>query len=155
MPDCLTCDRFFRTEGALHAHCRDRSDHAYCIECQRLFSTFTSLNQVCSHPSSLYMWRTYGQSFRCKHLENSSFHRYREPSAYDSESDYDDDDDEESVGDVRCEACSRDFTDRAGLLQHLAASSKHNWCFICSRDFGSPTALAQVWGIVFCLHNRT
>jgi hypothetical protein len=29
------------------------------------------------------------------------------------------------------------------LLQHLAHSSLHNWCFICSRDFRSESALNQ------------
>jgi Zn finger protein HypA/HybF involved in hydrogenase expression len=54
----------------------------------------------------------------------------------DDAEDYDEDD-------PYCDACERQFTDMMGLNQHLAYSSQHNWCFDCSRDFGSETALQQ------------
>ncbi|KAF9025397.1 hypothetical protein BDZ89DRAFT_1182806 [Hymenopellis radicata] len=54
---------------------------------------------------------------------------------YESEADNDDDDD-----DPYCESCSRIFVNKEALYQHLGASSLHNWCFICSRDFRSPQA---------------
>ncbi|KAF9045870.1 hypothetical protein BDP27DRAFT_1386527 [Rhodocollybia butyracea] len=42
-----------------------------------------------------------------------------------------------------CQSCNREFRDTQSLYQHLASSSRHNWCFACSRDFSSPQALAQ------------
>jgi len=51
----------------------------------------------------------------------------------------DGDDDEEAS----CGACDRSFDNKLSRAQHLAVSSSHNWCFICSRDFRSPTALDQ------------
>jgi len=33
--------------------------------------------------------------------------------------------------------------DKAALNQHLVFNPIHNWCFVCSRDFSSPQALAQ------------
>jgi len=101
----------------LHAHYRDKSDHAYCEECNRLFVNSSALNQ---------------------HLENSPIHQ----DSTDDESEHSDEsdvDDEPAV----CHACERSFVNRLSLYQHLAASSKHNWCFVCSRDFSTNTALDQ------------
>lgn len=33
---------------------------------------------------------------------------------------------------------------REALLQHLAKSGRHNWCFVCSRDFATAHGLEQV-----------
>jgi len=55
----------------------------------------------------------------------------------DAESDSTDDD-------PYCYGCSRQFVDMAALNQHLLDSAKHNWCFECSRDFGSENALLNV-----------
>lgn len=119
MAGCNQCDRSFRSTQALFAHCRDKDDHPFCEDCDRLFSTFTGLDQ---------------------HMQNSAVHRSdSESDEYVSESDDDDDDDEEPL----CVGCNRWFVDLASLYQHLSASSKHNWCFACSRDFATPTSLDQ------------
>lgn len=47
MANCSTCNDFFQTEEALHAHCRDKADHPYCTPCERLFVTFDALDEVC------------------------------------------------------------------------------------------------------------
>ncbi|KIK69146.1 hypothetical protein GYMLUDRAFT_214163 [Collybiopsis luxurians FD-317 M1] len=47
------------------------------------------------------------------------------------------------VDEIFCQPCNRFFRNSASYFQHLAASSRHNWCFICSRDFSSSQALAQ------------
>lgn len=47
--ECSDCDRVFNSAKALHAHCRDRADHAYCDDCERLFVHFEALNQVSKH----------------------------------------------------------------------------------------------------------
>jgi len=46
MIECNQCDRSFRSTQALFAHCRDKDDHPFCEDCDRLFSTFQGLNQV-------------------------------------------------------------------------------------------------------------
>jgi hypothetical protein len=46
MANCSTCNDFFQTEEALHAHCRDKADHPYCTPCERLFVTFDALDEV-------------------------------------------------------------------------------------------------------------
>jgi len=44
----------------------------------------------------------------------------------------------------KCDSCDRNFANQEALIKHLTNSSLHNWCFICSKDFSSSTALAQV-----------
>ena len=83
-----------------------------------------------------------------KHLENSPIHQ----DSTDNESEHSDEsdvDDEPAV----CHACERSFVNRLSLYQHLAASSKHNWCFVCSRDFSTNTALDQVSQLTLSLIN--
>jgi hypothetical protein len=46
--------------------------------------------------------------------------------------------------DPYCNGCDRQFIDMVALNQHLFHSLRHNWCFECSRDFRSQTALGQV-----------
>jgi hypothetical protein len=46
MAECNQCDRSFRSTQALFAHCRDKDDHPFCEDCDRLFSTFQGLDQV-------------------------------------------------------------------------------------------------------------
>ncbi|OAX41878.1 hypothetical protein K503DRAFT_711747 [Rhizopogon vinicolor AM-OR11-026] len=129
MAECNQCDRSFRSTQALFAHCRDKDDHPFCEDCDRLFSTFQGLDQ---------------------HMQNAAVHLYRSDSedddsvymgnrGYAPESDSDDDDDKEPF----CAGCDRWFVDLASLCQHLAASLKHNWCFVCSRDFSSSDALER------------
>ena len=43
---CDFCGVSFRTDNALHQHCRDRADHPYCEECERVFKSFNGLSQV-------------------------------------------------------------------------------------------------------------
>jgi hypothetical protein len=44
----------------------------------------------------------------------------------------------------KCDSCDRNFANQEALIKHMTDSSLHNWCFICSKDFSSSTALAQV-----------
>ncbi|KAL1748275.1 hypothetical protein HDZ31DRAFT_30046 [Schizophyllum fasciatum] len=133
---CNFCCVSFRTDNALHQHCRDRADHPYCEACERLFGSDQGLSQ---------------------HLRNASVHRG-------DFSDSDDDDissqyswpptsypllpsviyyQDDADQDNYCKTCKRDFSSKASLYQHLADNPVHNWCFICQRDFRSEGALAQ------------
>ncbi|KIK69147.1 hypothetical protein GYMLUDRAFT_53628 [Collybiopsis luxurians FD-317 M1] len=68
----------------------------------------------------------------------------RVPEHFDSDDYYgSSDEDDADKDEAFCHPCNRLFNDSASYLQHLAASSRHNWCFVCSRDFGSSQALAQ------------
>jgi hypothetical protein len=49
----------------------------------------------------------------------------------------------------KCDSCDRNFANQEALIKHLTDSSLHNWCFICSKDFSSSTALAQVCWVHF------
>jgi hypothetical protein len=44
----------------------------------------------------------------------------------------------------KCDSCDRNFANQEALIKHLTDRSLHNWCFICSKDFSSSTALVQV-----------
>ena len=46
MSTCIQCFRYFPHEQAWHAHCRDKADHNYCIECRQLFLHVGLLWQV-------------------------------------------------------------------------------------------------------------
>lgn len=118
MCHCSRCYREFSSESALYAHCRDKNDHPYCEDCRKLFGSFDALDNVCA------------TSYRSKVLILilSSKHMYSVHIDLDS----------------YCTSCNREFGNQASLFQHLAASSRHNWCFICSRDFSSSSALSQV-----------
>ena len=48
------------------------------------------------------------------------------------------------IDDPYCNGCDRQFIDMVALNQHLFHSLRHHWCFECSRDFRSQTALVQV-----------
>jgi hypothetical protein len=53
-------------------------------------------------------------------------------------------DSDSTDSDPHCDGCERQFIDITALNQHLFNSLKHNWCFDCSRDFGSKDSLLQV-----------
>jgi hypothetical protein len=200
MANCLTCNDFFQTEEALHAHCRDKADHPYCTPCERLFVTFDALDEVrffqaqkgvSSQPIPFY-----------QHLRRAAVHQdgndhqnvnesnegdevdeVDEVDEFDEVDDFDDgfdDFDEDEGGEEneegeegnegeggdegdggdggdgggesnerveeggKCDSCDRNFANQEALIKHLTDSSLHNWCFICSKDFSSSTALAQV-----------
>lgn len=203
MANCSTCNDFFETVEALHAHCRDKADHPYCTPCERLFVTFDALDDVCffqarkdvsSQPIPFY-----------QHLRRAAVHQdsndhqngnesnegdeVDEVDEFDEFDDFDDDfdelnEDEEGEGDEKneegeksdegeesnegeegkegdggdgggesnerveeggkCDSCDRNFVNQEALIKHLTDSSLHNWCFVCSKDFSSSTALAQV-----------
>ncbi|KAG2075860.1 hypothetical protein BDR04DRAFT_1090613 [Suillus decipiens] len=138
MAQCNQCYLSFRSTQALFAHWRDEDDHPFCEDCDRLFLTFTGLDQ---------------------HMQNAAVHRgdsegYEYP--FESDDDDDDDDDEEEEDDdeeeeeedddddeLLCVGCNQWHIDLASLYHHLAVNSKHNWCFACSRDFATPTSLDQ------------
>lgn len=203
MANCSTCNDFFPTEEALHAHCRDKANHPYCTPCERLFVTFDALDDVrffqaqkgvSSQPIPFY-----------QHLRRAAVHQdgndhqnsnesnegdegdeVDEVDEFDEFDDFDDDfdeGDEDEEGEEneegeegdegeegnegeegmegdggdesgesnerveeggKCDSCDRNFANQEALIKHLADSSLHNWCFICSKDFSSSTALAQV-----------
>ena len=136
MPTCPQCTRFFYHHDILHCHCRDEPDHPYCSECERLFTTFHALNQV-GYFTAISDARN-SSNYQLKHLENAPVHRTYSNSNHHSHHA------KEQVESTYCSGCNRSFVDRASLFQHLATSSRHNWCFPCSRDFISPNALDQV-----------
>ncbi len=209
MANCSTCNDFFQTEEALHAHCRDKADHPYCTPCERLFVTFDALDDVCffqarkdvsSQPIPFY------QHLRraAVHQDNNDHQSGNESNEgnegdevdevdefdeFDEVDDFDDDfdeSDEDEEGEEneeneegeegdegeesnegeegkegnggdeggesnerveeggKCVSCDRNFANQEALIKHLTDSSLHNWCFICSKDFSSSTALAQV-----------
>lgn len=148
MRTCTDCNREFPTPQALHAHCRDRSDHAYCEDCERLFVHSHALQQV-----SVHSWRCHDHelinrltSFFIQHLNMSPTHQYdsdsdeSDTSTVPSESSSETSDDDNPY----CSSCNRWFVNSLGLYQHLVANPKHNWCFVCSRDFNTDAALQQV-----------
>ncbi|KAG1899917.1 uncharacterized protein F5891DRAFT_333762 [Suillus fuscotomentosus] len=109
MIQCDQCDRSFRSTQALFAHCRDRVDHPFCEDCDRLFYTFTGLDQ---------------------HMQNAAVH-HSDCESYEYASESDDDDDEEPPRVVIHEAawvasrpeekvgCNRWFVDLLGLMAGL------------------------------------
>ncbi|EDR16112.1 uncharacterized protein LACBIDRAFT_301873 [Laccaria bicolor S238N-H82] len=114
--DCRDCPRAFAAITALSSHCRAKAhDFHGCIDCDRVFVSSAALAQ---------------------HLDASPAHA-------DSDSSSDDGSDASDDEEPYCRGCGRWFIDLDTLYQHLFASLKHNWCFICSRDFSSETALAQ------------
>jgi len=79
-----------------------------------------------------------------KHLQDSPIHQEDDDNSDDEDEDEEDDDPSEYDDEPFCSARARRFVDKLSLYQHLSASSKHNWCFVCSRDFVSASALDQV-----------
>ncbi|KAG0706544.1 hypothetical protein DFH29DRAFT_988056 [Suillus ampliporus] len=134
---CTQCDRSFRSTQALFAHCRDKVDHPFCENCDRLFLTFKRLDKVRDTHVAVYLQRRELTPLLCQHLQNAAVHRSDSKDKYTF--DNDDDDDEEPF----CAGCDRWFVDLESLYKYLTASSKHNWCFVCSRDFSTPTSLDQ------------
>ncbi|KAG2107898.1 uncharacterized protein F5147DRAFT_695632 [Suillus discolor] len=124
---CNLCNRTFRSIHALFGHCRDKAaDHPFCKDCKTLFYDFAGLYQ---HMNNV-------------HRSDSESDEYAFESD-DIEDDYDNEDDYDDEEPPFCVGCNRWFVDLANLYQHLATSLKHNWCFLCSRDFATPTSLDQ------------
>ncbi|KAJ3878087.1 hypothetical protein F5051DRAFT_373416 [Lentinula edodes] len=115
MRHCNRCRRKFYSEQSFHTHCCNRNDHPYCVSCRLPFRNIDDLH------CHLYQY----------HDEDTSF------------SDSDCDSNEENSSNPCCHTCNRQFRSSASLYQHLAGSSRHNWCFVCSKDFSSPNALNQ------------
>lgn len=125
MHTCSECYRNFHSTAALNAHCRDRADHAYCEDCQRVFVHFNALQQHLDNSPV--------------HQDSDADHSYNSSSGYDYESSDSGEEDETTF----CKSCHRSFVNKLSLYRHLAQSSKHNWCFVCSRDFATESALDQ------------
>lgn len=79
-----------------------------------------------------------------KHLRYSSAHRFDTDEDTSSDWEYEYTVSDDSDDGTSCYKCNRNFVDQAALNQHFASNPNHNWCFVCSRDFSSPQALAQV-----------
>ncbi|KAG1748897.1 uncharacterized protein EDB91DRAFT_1235465 [Suillus paluster] len=139
MEQCNQCDRSFRSAQALFAHCRDKDDHPFCEDCDRLFLTSNGLDQ---------------------HLQNAAVHRSDSEDEYEYAFESDDDDDSDDDDEEPfCGGCDRWFVDLASLYKHLAASSKHNYsldqhaaspvhraldfeCPLCPKRFKTPSSIA-------------
>ncbi|KAF9025404.1 hypothetical protein BDZ89DRAFT_1102270 [Hymenopellis radicata] len=61
-----------------------------------------------------------------------------------SDTESEESDDSEDDDQTHCASCKRMFVCKEALYQHLIASSAHNWCFLCSKDFQSAQALSEV-----------
>ena len=207
MANCSTCNGFFQTEEALHAHCRDKADHPYCTPCERLLVTFDALDDVrffqarknaSSQPIIFYQHLRraavhQGGNDHQKGNESNEgdegdevdevdevdeFDEFDEVDDFDDDFDEGDEDEDNEGGEEgvegeesnegkegkegdggdeggesnerveeeggKCDSCDRNFANLEALIKHLTDSSLHNWCFICSKDFSSSTALAQV-----------
>ncbi|KAL4260924.1 Zinc Finger C2H2-type Transcription Regulator [Pleurotus pulmonarius] len=122
--ECSVCDRQFRSFVALSDHCRSTAHGAWCMPCQRFFVNDQSLSQ---------------------HINASPKHAFDSDdssevySSDDDETSSEEEDDEEPY----CQGCSRWFVNVMSLHAHLRDSPLHNWCFQCSRDFSTNTALNQ------------
>jgi hypothetical protein len=108
---CKTCDRFFRTDGALQQHERDSPAHAPSFDCETCDRSFSSEKALQQHERDS---PAHAPSFDCEtcdrafsseealeqHLLNSPVHT----SSFD------------------CEACDRSFNSNEALQQHLRDS---------------------------------
>ncbi|RDB28168.1 hypothetical protein Hypma_001532 [Hypsizygus marmoreus] len=140
MAQCSDCNKVFRTSQALHAHCRDRADHAYCEECERLFvhsealsehrrnapvhrssdSNTTSSNDETPFCASCNRWFVDLKSLY-QHLANNSRHNW-------------------------CFVCSRDFATETSLNQHMSSRVHNGYSFdcpLCSKSFKVPSSIAH------------
>jgi C2H2-type zinc finger len=123
--ECPLCSKRFKTPSSIAHHIESGTCHN--ISRAQVTAAVHVLNIV---PTILVS----------RHIEGGSTHVVSDEYAFESDDDKDDDDDEEPF----CVGCKRWFVDLASLYQHLATSLKHNWCFLCSRDFATPTLLDQV-----------
>ncbi|KAF8816072.1 hypothetical protein BYT27DRAFT_7230056 [Phlegmacium glaucopus] len=119
---CGTCKKTFSTIAGVKSHARAKRHVAnplVCEECELSFGFWSALQAHLNSP---------------KHAVHYAPRGYLDRLASDSDDD-----------DPYCNGCERQFIDMMTLNQHLAYSSQHNWCFECSRDFRSETALQQHW----------
>ncbi|KAF9032011.1 hypothetical protein BDZ89DRAFT_1037293 [Hymenopellis radicata] len=156
---CDQCYRSFVSDNALHNHCSAKADHPYCDECERLFRHDQALQQhlanAAVHQGDSDEYESDESDEECivavatgilgTQVPLSRFNQHRNTAAvhqgdydYESEEYEPDDDDNDDDDDPYCESCNRMFVHKEALYQHLSASSLHNWCFICSKDFRSP-----------------
>ncbi|KAL1699917.1 hypothetical protein EV121DRAFT_264670 [Schizophyllum commune] len=139
---CDFCGVSFRTDNALHQHCRDRADHPYCEDCERVFRSFNGLSQHRRTAGAHQDDEDDEDDFDSEYYSDSTEEIPRAPAGRfyaPTVITYEDDDEEDDY----CKSCRRTFVNKAALYQHLADSPAHNWCFICHRDFRSEGALAQ------------
>ncbi|KAA1467238.1 hypothetical protein DENSPDRAFT_769372 [Dentipellis sp. KUC8613] len=144
MAECGQCQRWFSSVNALNAHCRDKADHFFCEECDRFFVHDGALEQVRFHPETILGRLNNSGICALKHLAYSAVHQ----GSYDSDEspDYSEEEEESDDSDEQepyCTSCKRWFVDLLSLNQHLVSSPRHNWCFICSRDFRTENGLDQ------------
>ncbi|KZV70593.1 hypothetical protein PENSPDRAFT_752398 [Peniophora sp. CONT] len=99
-------------------------DNPYCADCDRYFSNWSARDQ---------------------HFRDAVVHRQAEIwTGGQSQGYYNDYEEEERVEDeVECHGCRQWFNNMNDFDRHFATSSRHNWCFECSKDFSSPHALQQ------------
>ncbi|TFK75427.1 hypothetical protein BDN72DRAFT_892375 [Pluteus cervinus] len=146
---CVDCELVFEDEDELHQHYQDDSDHVYCTQCRRAFVDEHALEQhIRNRPDHNYCMDC-NRRFVDNHAlqqHNSAVHQRSdtdsEPDLSDASTSYSETSEEDDV-EPYCLSCNRRFNDTMSLYLHLANNSRHNWCFICSRDFSSPSALAQ------------
>ncbi|KAJ7873864.1 hypothetical protein B0H14DRAFT_2343996, partial [Mycena olivaceomarginata] len=127
--ECDQCARTFVSDAALHNHCVNKADHPYCESCEILFGDENALRQAnaAAHQVELQQvadrlpvdrpyCQTCDRNFKDGHaLQQAGF----------------------------CEPCNRQFPDWDAICQHLAASSRHDWCFACWKDLPSRGSLKK------------
>ncbi|BCR98405.1 putative C2H2 finger domain protein [Aspergillus luchuensis] len=116
---CTICDRCFRTEGALFAHCRATTRHEWCERCRRVFVSEDSKNA---------------------HIRASKRHNLCrsccEPIDFETNEDLRD-----HLEDYHhaCLECNIFFKSAEDVLSHDI--SVHHYCNICDRYFGNENNL--------------
>lgn len=119
---CTICDRCFRTEGALFAHCRATTRHEWCERCRRVFVSEDSKNA---------------------HIRASKRHNLCrsccEPIDFETNEDLRD-----HLEDYHhaCLECNIFFKSAEDVLSHDI--SVHHYCNICDRYFGNENNLRMV-----------
>jgi len=147
---CQTCQKTFTTINGVKSHARANLGHRanpfVCNECEVSFGSHEALQ---AHLNSPRHSVDYDSDPCLDGLadDGSDGVSYSDDDNDDDDDDDDDEDDDEDDDDddkePYCQGCARQFVDMIALNQHLAYSSKHNWCFECSRDFKSHSALQQ------------
>ncbi|KDR70426.1 hypothetical protein GALMADRAFT_230068 [Galerina marginata CBS 339.88] len=130
---CRTCSKTFTTISGVNSHAKAKGHTPNPFVCVPCILSFSSLAAMEAHVNSPRHADDYTLNTGAAYLDG------RDDSDEESDSTADSDDED----DPYCNGCERGFINMMALNQHLATSSKHNWCFDCSRDFRTETALEQ------------
>ncbi|KAF8172719.1 hypothetical protein BJ912DRAFT_993276 [Pholiota molesta] len=140
---CLSCSKTFATVAGLTSHARAKGHVANPFVCDACEVSFASSMALESHMNSPRHADDYASDDDVSD-DDVSDDDVSDDDASDADDVSDDasfDDSDSAEGDPYCSGCERQFVCMNALNQHLFDSPKHNWCFDCSRDFSSETAL--------------